>query len=189
MESKSIQYRVKIPSCALFIEIVFDWCAKKTKIVTLCEWLQERERSKHVVKINCCKLTTRHKIQVENYSLLRRFYVIWIYSNSNSWWLRKNFDRWSTKSPNDVGSFTNMSCFDKQSLQVVTMEELRKLMPGGLIYSIIFHFKLAVLSNVYLDCLECLFIHSILSKEETAKSPKMMKSRESSFFTWMNLRE
>ena len=40
-----------------------------------------------------------------------------------------------------VGSFTNMSCFDKRSLQVVTMEELRKSMPGGLIYSVIFHFK------------------------------------------------
>ena len=61
-----------------------------------------------------------------------------------------------------AGSFTNMSCFEKQSLQVVTMEELRKSMPGGLIYSIIFHFKLVVLSNVYLDCLECLFIHLIL---------------------------
>ena len=61
-----------------------------------------------------------------------------------------------------AGSFTNMSCFDKQNLQVVTMEELRKSMPGGLIYSIIFHFKLVVLSNVYLDCLECLFIHLIL---------------------------
>ena len=61
-----------------------------------------------------------------------------------------------------AGSFTNMSCFKKQSLQVVTMEELRKSMPGGLIYSIIFHFKLVVLSNVYLDCLECLFIHLIL---------------------------
>ena len=61
-----------------------------------------------------------------------------------------------------AGSFTNMSCFDKQNLQVVTMEELRKAMPGGLIYSIIFHFKLVVLSNVYLDCLECLFIHLIL---------------------------
>ena len=57
-------------------------------------------------------------------------------------------------------SFTNMSCFDKQSLQVVTMKELRKSMPG-LIYSIIFYFKLVVLSNVYLDCLECLFIHLI----------------------------
>ena len=61
-----------------------------------------------------------------------------------------------------AGSFTNTSCFEKQSLQVVTMEELRKSMPGGLIYSIIFHFKLVVLSNVYLDCLECLFIHLIL---------------------------
>ena len=61
-----------------------------------------------------------------------------------------------------AGSFTNMSCFEKQSLQVVTMEELRKSMPGGSIYSIIFHFKLVVLSNVYLDCLECLFIHLIL---------------------------
>ena len=61
-----------------------------------------------------------------------------------------------------AGSFTNMSCFEKQSLQVVTVEELRKSMPGGLIYSIIFHFKLVVLSNVYLDCLECLFIHLIL---------------------------
>ena len=60
-----------------------------------------------------------------------------------------------------AGSFTNMSCFDKQSLQVVAMEELRKSMPG-LIYSIIFHFKLFVLSKVYLDCLECLFIHLIL---------------------------
>ena len=58
-------------------------------------------------------------------------------------------------------SFTNMSCFNKQSLQVVTMKELRKSMPG-LIYSIIFYFKLVVLSNVYLDCLECLFIHLIL---------------------------
>ena len=61
-----------------------------------------------------------------------------------------------------AGSFTNMSCFDKQNLQVVTMEELKKLMPGGLIYSIIFHFKLVVLSNINLDCLECLFIHLIL---------------------------
>ena len=61
-----------------------------------------------------------------------------------------------------AGSFTNMSCFDKQNLQVVTMEELRKSMPRGLIYPIIFHFKLVVLSNVYLDCLECLFIHLIL---------------------------
>ena len=61
-----------------------------------------------------------------------------------------------------AGSFTNMSCFEKQSLQVVTVEELRKWMPGGLIYSIFFHFKLVVLSNVYLDCLECLFIHLIL---------------------------
>ena len=43
-----------------------------------------------------------------------------------------------------AGCFTNMSCFDKQSLQVVTMEELRKSMPS-LIYSIIFHFKLVVL--------------------------------------------
>ena len=41
-----------------------------------------------------------------------------------------------------AGFFTNMSCFDKQSLQVVTMEELRKSVPGGLIYSIIFQFKL-----------------------------------------------
>ena len=41
-----------------------------------------------------------------------------------------------------AGFFTNMSCFDKQSLQVVTMEELRKSVPVGLIYSIIFHFKL-----------------------------------------------
>ena len=55
-----------------------------------------------------------------------------------------------------------MSCFDKQSLQAVTMGELRKSMPGGLIYSIIFQFKLVVLSNVYLDCLEGLFIHLIL---------------------------
>ena len=60
-----------------------------------------------------------------------------------------------------AGCFTNMSCFDKQSLQVVTLEELRKSMPS-LIYSIIFLFKLAVLSNVYLDCLKCLFIHLIL---------------------------
>ena len=59
------------------------------------------------------------------------------------------------------GSPTNMSCFDKQSLQVVTVEELRKAMPG-LIYSITFHFKLVILSNVYLYCLECLFIHLIL---------------------------
>ena len=61
-----------------------------------------------------------------------------------------------------AGSFINMSCFDKQNLQVVTMEELRKSVPGGLICSIIFHFKLVVLSNVYLDCLECLYIHLIL---------------------------
>ena len=61
-----------------------------------------------------------------------------------------------------AGSFTNMSCFEKQSLQVVTMEELRKSISGGLIYSITFHFKVVVLSNVYLDCLEGLFIHLIL---------------------------
>ena len=61
-----------------------------------------------------------------------------------------------------AGSLINMSCFDKEHLQVVTMEELRKSMPGGLIYSITFHFKLVILSNVYLDCLECLFIHLIL---------------------------
>ena len=119
-----------------------------------CEWLQERERCKHAVKINCYKLATRCKIQVENYSLLCRFYVIRIYNNNNSWWWEKNFNRWSTRN--------NMSCFDKQSLQVVTMEELRKSMPGSLICSIIFHFKSVVLSNVYLDCLECLFIHLIL---------------------------
>ena len=29
-----------------------------------------------------------------------------------------------------AASFTNMSCFDKQSLQVMTVEELRKSMPG-----------------------------------------------------------
>ena len=29
-----------------------------------------------------------------------------------------------------AASFTNMSCFDKQSLQVVTIQELRKSMPG-----------------------------------------------------------
>ena len=59
------------------------------------------------------------------------------------------------------GSLTNMSCFNKQSLQVVTVEELWKAMPG-LIYSITFHFKLVIFSNVYLYCLECLFIHLIL---------------------------
>ena len=30
-----------------------------------------------------------------------------------------------------AGSFTNASCFDKQSLPFVTMEELQKSMPGG----------------------------------------------------------